>query len=87
MHADRPPRATHCLRRKPPRFCPKKRRRVPNNGQALTAAERTHVLLVVNSDVNADLPICQIYARELDKEIAGADIDYVPHCVGGRAES
>lgn len=45
---------------------PRKPRTIPDNGQALTTAERAHVLTVINSDKYSDLAICQIYARELD---------------------
>jgi transposase InsO family protein len=40
---------------------------VPDNGQALTATERAHVLDVINGPAYADLAICQIWARELDE--------------------
>lgn len=40
---------------------------MPDNGQALTAAERAQVLTVINSAQYADLAICQIWARELDE--------------------
>jgi len=37
-----------------------------DNGQALSAAEREAVLALINTEVNADLSIGQIWARELD---------------------
>jgi len=60
-------RATHYRHQQPPFLGPRKPRSVPDNGQALTAAERAHVLRLINSDRYADLAICQIYARELDE--------------------
>ena len=59
-------RATHYRHQQPPILGPRKPRTIPDNGQALTAAERAHVLTVINSDKYSDLAICQIYARELD---------------------
>jgi putative transposase len=46
---------------------PAPRRVVPDNGQALTDAERGSVLAVINRPEYADLAICQIWARELDE--------------------
>ena len=46
---------------------PAEARRVPDNGQALTAPERTAVLELINRQVYADLSIGQIWARELDE--------------------
>jgi len=40
---------------------------VPDNGQALTAAERAAVLVVINTGDYADLAVGQIWARELDE--------------------
>jgi putative transposase len=39
---------------------------VPDNGQALSAAERQAVLTLINTPAYADLSIGQIWARELD---------------------
>ncbi len=60
-------RATHYRHQQPPVLGPKRPRTVPDNGQALTAAERAHVLTVINTAAYADLAICQIWARELDE--------------------
>ncbi|WP_405181037.1 IS3 family transposase [Nocardia sp. NBC_01377] len=60
-------RATHYRHQRPPIQGPEPARAVPDNGQALTAAERAHVLTVINSPPYADLAICQIWARELDE--------------------
>jgi len=40
---------------------------VPENGQALSAAERAAVLTLINTPAYADLSIGQIWARELDE--------------------
>ncbi len=40
---------------------------MPDNGQALTAAERAAVLVVINTGDYADLAVGQIWARELDE--------------------
>jgi len=40
---------------------------VPDNGQALSAAEREAVLVLINTEANAELSIGQIWARELDE--------------------
>jgi len=40
---------------------------VPNNGQALSLAERAAVLTLINTEAYADLSIGQIWARELDE--------------------
>jgi len=42
-------------------------RAVPENGQALSAAEREAVLTLINTQAYADLAIGQIWARELDE--------------------
>ena len=46
---------------------PRPARAVPENGQALSAAERTAVLTLINNQAYADLSIGQIWARELDE--------------------
>ena len=46
---------------------PKPRRPVPDNGQALTPAERDAVLELINTEPYADLSIGQIWTRELDE--------------------
>jgi hypothetical protein len=40
---------------------------LPDNGQALSVAERAAVLTLINSPAYADLSIGQIWARELDE--------------------
>ena len=49
------------------RNTPPPARVVPDNGQALSAAERAAVLTLINSPAYADLSIGQIWARELDE--------------------
>ncbi|MGI8614184.1 MAG: transposase [Nocardioidaceae bacterium] len=46
---------------------PRPARTVPGNGQALTQAERTAVLTLINSPAYGDLSIGQIWARDLDE--------------------
>ena len=60
-------RASHYRHLPGPVHGPKPRRLVPDNGQALTAAERDAVLTLINTDAYADLSIGQIWARELDE--------------------
>ena len=60
-------RATHYRRARPPVHGPAEARRVPDNGQALTAQERAAVLELINRQEYADLSIGQIWARELDE--------------------
>jgi putative transposase len=60
-------RATHYRHARPPVQGPKPARPVPDNGQALSAAERTAVLELINSSGYWDLSIGQIWARELDE--------------------
>lgn len=59
-------RATHYRRVAGPVHGPRRPRTVPDNGQALSAAEREAVLEVINRDCYADLSIGQIWVRELD---------------------
>ena len=59
-------RATHYRHRQPPVHGPAPARVVPDNGQALSGVEREAVLALINTEVNADLSISQIWARELD---------------------
>jgi putative transposase len=59
-------RATHYRHLEGPVQGPKPARPVPDNGQALTEAERTAVLTLINTTLNADLSIGQIWVRELD---------------------
>ena len=59
-------RATHYRHRQAPLHGPKPARPVPDNGQALTAAERAAVLTLINTSLYADLSIGQIWVRELD---------------------
>jgi transposase InsO family protein len=59
-------RATHYRHLIPAKHGPKPARPVPDNGQALTDAERTAVLTLINTALNADLSIGQIWVRELD---------------------
>jgi len=61
------PRASHYRHRCAPLLGPKEARRVPDNGQALTAAERAAVLRLINIGDYADLAIGQIWTRELDE--------------------
>jgi putative transposase len=60
-------RATHYRHQHPVQFGPPRPRVPASNGQALSAVERADVLKVINTDANADLAICQIWARELDE--------------------
>jgi len=60
-------RATHYRHARGPVQGPRPARRVPDNGQALTAAERVAVLTLINTQAYADLAIGQIWARELDE--------------------
>gem|GEM_PF-4197048 len=46
---------------------PRQARAVPENGQALSQAEREAVLTLINTEAYADLSIGQIWARELDE--------------------
>ncbi len=57
-------RATHYRHTRGPVHGP---RPVPENGQALTTAERAAVLTLINAPAYADLSIGQIWARELDE--------------------
>jgi len=61
------PRATHYRLLLGPVLGPKPRRNVPDNGQALTPAERDAVLALINTERYADLSIGQIWTRELDE--------------------
>jgi len=61
------PRATHYRHLLGPVLGPKPRRLVPDNGQALTPAERDAVLALINTKPYADLSIGQIWTRELDE--------------------
>jgi putative transposase len=60
-------RATHYRHRLGPIHGPCPARAVPDNGQALTPAERDAVLVLINREEYADLSIAQIWARELDE--------------------
>jgi putative transposase len=60
-------RATHYRHARGPVHGPRPARIVPDNGQALTVAERAAVLALINSPAYADLSIGQIWARELDE--------------------
>jgi transposase InsO family protein len=60
-------RATHYRHALGPVHGPRPARVVPDNGQALSAAERAAVLSLINSPAYADLSIGQIWARELDE--------------------
>ena len=60
-------RATHYRHTRGPVHGPRPARAVPENGQALSAAERTAVLTLINNQAYADLSIGQIWARELDE--------------------
>ncbi len=61
------PRATHYRHARGPVQGPRPARAVPENGQALSAAERAAVLALINTAAYADLAIGQIWARELDE--------------------
>jgi putative transposase len=61
------PRASHYRHLLGPVQGPKPRREVPDNGQALTPAERDAVLALINTKNYADLSIGQIWTRELDE--------------------
>jgi len=60
-------RATHYRQARRPVHGPRPARLVPENGQALSAAERAAVLTLINTAAYADLSIGQIWARELDE--------------------
>lgn len=60
-------RATHYRHARGPSHGPRPARQIPDNGQALTAAERAAVLSLINTPAYADLSIGQIWARELDE--------------------
>jgi putative transposase len=60
-------RASHYRHLLGPVHGPKPRRPVPDNGQALTEAERAAVLELINTTPYADLSIGQIWTRELDE--------------------
>ena len=60
-------RASHYRHLLGPVHGPKPRRQVPDNGQALTPAERDAVLALINTTSYADLSIGQIWTRELDE--------------------
>jgi len=60
-------RATHYRHARGPVHGPRPARQVPQNGQALTGAERAAVLTLINNQAYADLSIGQIWARELDE--------------------
>jgi len=60
-------RATHYRHVRGPVHGPRPARLVPDNGQALSAAERAAVLTLINTPSCADLAIGQIWARELDE--------------------
>ena len=61
------PRASHYRRLLGPVYGPRPRRQLPDNGQALTPAERDAVLALINTQQYADLSIGQIWTRELDE--------------------
>jgi transposase InsO family protein len=61
------PRASHYRRLLGPVYGPRPRRQLPDNGQALTPAERDAVLALINTKQYADLSIGQIWTRELDE--------------------
>ena len=60
-------RATHYRHARGLVLGPRPARRVPANGQALSATERAAVLALINTAGYADLSIGQIWARELDE--------------------
>jgi hypothetical protein len=60
-------RATHYRHTRGPVHGPRPARQVPENGQALSAAQRAAVLTLINTPAYADLAIGQIWARELDE--------------------
>ncbi len=60
-------RATHYRHVRGPVHGPRPARVAPENGQALSAAERAAVLTLINIPAYADLSIGQIWARELDE--------------------
>jgi putative transposase len=60
-------RASHYRHVRSPMHGPRSARVVPDNGQALSAAQRAAVLGLINSLGYADLSIGQIWARELDE--------------------
>ena len=59
-------RAIHYRHARGPVHGPRPARAVPENGQALSQAERAVVLTLINTEAYADLSIGQIWARELD---------------------
>lgn len=59
-------RATHYRHQRGPVQGPKPARPVPDNGQAMSGVERAAVLALINTTLNADLSIGQIWVRELD---------------------
>lgn len=61
-------RATHYRHAAGPVHGPRPPRPVPDNGQALSDAERAAVLALINTPGYADLSIGQIWARELDED-------------------
>ena len=60
-------RATHARHAQGPVHGPRPARVVPDNAQALSDTERAAVLALINSPAYADLPIGQIWVRELDE--------------------
>ncbi len=60
-------RATHYRHARGPMHGPRPARTVPDNGQALSPAERAAVLTLINTPAYADLSIGQIWVRELDE--------------------
>ena len=60
-------RATHYRHAQGPVHGPRPARVVPDNAQALSDTERAAVLALINSPAYADLPIGQIWVRELDE--------------------
>jgi len=63
-------RATHCRHVRGPVHGPRPARAVPENGQALSAAERAAVLTLINTPAYTDLSIGQIWgtADAIDQE-------------------
>src|ERR1019366_6381047 len=59
-------RATHYRHTRGPLHGPRQARAAAASGQALSAAERESVLTLINTEAYADLPVGQIWARELD---------------------
>ena len=56
------------------------------NGQALTAFERSQVLTVGNSGKNADPAICQIWARTRRGKLSVFAVEHVSHRCRGRTK-